>query len=195
MLKFWRRLKQENSGEYKFPITKKWFDKANLHSPVPGREYEWVWDYAQMRFATAEQARRQVEDKSLMTLKFASIIAAGAWAVFVFVGSRGDGFSFCVKVFASIACLCLVAAALLAVLAFAPGQHVLPIDEEAALECVETLPTKDEAIGKFCMGLTASTERENELVSKKGLLLCWALGALVGSVVCFSLSLLFAAYR
>lgn len=189
MLKFLELRKVKDLSGYKSPITKVWFEKANEYAPQQGKEYAWVWEYAKFRFSSAAEARQSVEEKSLTTIKFVSIIGSGVWAVFVFLSARGMCVAESVKMSALLGSFSLFLAALLALLAFGPAEHRLPVNEEAALRFADRCADKEQSLGKFSLGLCASTEFENVLVSKKGALLKWSLGFLTGGVFLFIVSL------
>ncbi|HEV2498561.1 MAG TPA: hypothetical protein VGY31_03150 [Terriglobia bacterium] len=167
----------------------KWREEANNYNPIQGKEYDWVWEYAQLRYRSAAETLRYVEEKSMSALKFASAVGTTAWVVFAFLEAKSTKFSAPNKVIVALAIVCLIASAILAALGFKPAQHLYLIDEQAALESVDQNVDKQRAIGKFILGLTRTTECEHITITMKGQKLVIAMYLLVASVILFILAL------
>jgi len=189
------RRRKQNPGRYRSPITEKWFEKGNDYEPQQGKEYQWVWEYAQFRFTGAMETGRYVDDKSVTILKFASAVGAGAWAVFTFFESEGRGFVSVTVIPILLALACLLASSLLAAAAFNPANHLYPANEKVSLECADHYSDAQQAMAKSCWGLTASTQFEHQVITKKGKRLKWAMWLLAAAVLFFILSICAMVFR
>lgn len=195
MLKFLGFRGAKNLGGYKSPQVKFWFNKTNEYIPTKGRDYGWVWEYAQFRFSIASSARATIEAKSLEVLKFVSVIAAGAWAVFEFATAKGRAAGWPARDSLLLASIFLLLAGGLALAAFGPAEHIWPVQEDKALGFADMYLDEREAKAKISLALAASSAHEVDLVSKKGKRLRCALISLILAALFFIIPLAAEVFR
>jgi hypothetical protein len=154
-------------SEFENPITKKWFDKANVFEPKEGTNYEWVWEYAKLRLAWAGDRVQQAEARALEFLKLVIGSAAAGWAVLTFLKVDPSQLSTW-TVGCLLVCLeLLLGAAYFAGRAYLPTKRIIPIAEDAALRCADEYPRGTEGVAKFCQTLSPATEKQTQIAASK----------------------------
>lgn len=170
-------------------LTDKWYGAADRFEPQPDRDYSWVWDYAKFRFEWACKNSRYLEEKAITLFKFDLAIAGGFGAVISFLISQRLGLAFPCFALGILALLALTASAVALLMTFDPQDHLYPIEEEAALQCMAAHETNEDCRANLSLTMTASIEFERSASNKKAGWLRFGLGASCASIILFILAL------
>jgi len=170
-------------------ITKKWYGAAEDFKPKVDRDYSWVWEYAKFRFDWACSNGRYIEDKAMNLFKFLLAIAAGFGAAISFLVSQKVVLTPWSYGFGILALLALLASGVGLLITFDPSDHLYPIEEEAALMCIDAHSPDEDCHANMSLAMTASTEFERQASNKKAKWLRWGLAASCASIVLFILAL------
>lgn len=180
----------ENPPKYKTPQAQKWFEKANLYTPKPDRDYTWVWEYAKTRMAWAKERIPDNERKALETIKLITASAGAAWAILVFFKINPTDLSLAVKIGMGFSFLLLLVSIGFALAAYLPSKRLLPVSEDAALRCADHYSTSSESMAKFSQTLSSAIEYEIEVAAIKSrklwiAILCWSPAVIIFLVCLF----------
>ena len=118
-------------------ITAKWYGAADDFKPKIDRDYSWVWEYAKFRFEWACSNGRYIEDKAINLFKFLMAIAAGFGASVSFLVAQKAVLTPWSYRFGLSALLAWIISAISLFITFDPSDHLYPVEEEAALMCID----------------------------------------------------------
>ena len=169
--------------------TRKWYGAADRFEPLPDHNYSWVWEYAQFRFQWACGNSRYLEEKAITLFKLVLSIAGGYGAVISFLISRKVSLTFPCYALGIVALVALAASAVALLVAFDPLDHLYPIEEEAALDCIGAHEPNEDCKANMALAMTASIEFERIAANPKAKWLRLGLGASCASIVLFILAL------
>lgn len=168
-------------------LTEKWYGLANSYEPLKGRSYGWVLDYAKFRLQFTFGNGRYIEEKSLELFKVVLAISAAGLAGFSWLLSKGTALAWPVEILIGLSVLSLLVSSVYLLQAFGPSDRPVPLAEDVALRAIDKYESGDEAIGNFCLTLTASTEYQSQITCEKGRRLrraLWLIYFAVGGFTC-----------
>jgi len=172
-------------------ITEKWYGAADDFKPKTKRDYLWVWEYSKFRFEWACSNGRYIEDKAINLFKFLMAIAAGFGALISFLVSQKAVLTPWSYGLGLLALLALVISGISLLITFDPSNHLYPIKEQAALECIDAHGPDEDCHGNMALAMTASIEFERQAINNKAKWLRIALGAACASIGLFIFALFF----
>lgn len=156
------------ANDFKSPITREWYNKAETFKPKPGVDYSWVFDYAKVRFNWACENGRYIDEKIVNLFRFNLAIAAGMGAVFSFLVSQDITLCRVSHWLLGLSILSLLISGTSLLGAFDPRDHLYPVEEETALLLIDRFNIDQDSRANMSLALNASTELERHSANDKG---------------------------
>jgi hypothetical protein len=167
-------------------MRKKVKEKANEINEIQildGRDYRWVWDYAQFRFSQTSSDVYKAEEKAGSLLKFVIYGFGAFWALFVYFIAEHHitpAAAFNGHIVLGLLCLCVSAA--LGIYCLVPTRKLLLYGEEVAIRFINACEgTSPEAQGRFGLGLKLCSDFQEQAATRKSLCVLFGFIFLVAS--------------
>jgi hypothetical protein len=172
--------------------TKDLFDDINKIEVIESKDYGWVWEYAKFRFINSNTGVKVVEEKAKSLLNLIFAVAAGYWALFIYLGGRSNKLNGA-RWYLVVGVLLVLTSAICALVAIWPRDFRLPFRENVAIRFVNRDKSEkgNKAMGRFALGLMTRTDDNERIMNGKSRWTIAGLVLLLGSAVLFSVGFWF----